>query len=72
MVSTGWSAGVGIWFKSFTTHSILVIAYSQIARDQVNLFPVVVNKGLLSINAGFETKEACPATTFPIFVQFSR
>jgi hypothetical protein len=68
MGSTGWSTGVSIRLKCLATHSILIIAYSQVARDQINLFPVVVDEGLTGINARFETKEACATSTFPIFV----
>jgi hypothetical protein len=71
VVYAGRTAGVGVGLKAGAIPSVLIIAHDQVARNQVNLLPIVMYKGPGRENAGLETQEPSTRATPGLFIEFS-
>src|SRR5258708_33320986 len=58
-----WTASVGIRLESCAALAVCVVADSEVACEQKDLLPVLVDKGRGGIDARCETKQAGPGAT---------
>src|SRR5579872_285853 len=69
MVDTRRPAGVSVRPKPFPVPSSLIIADDEVARDQVNFLPILMNKRPGREYTGLKAQEASPASTFILFIE---
>src|SRR5258708_10255946 len=67
-----WTASVGIRLESFAALAVFVVADSEVACEQKDLLPVLVDEGRGGIDARCETKQAGPAATLLHLLQPTR
>src|SRR5271167_3961887 len=69
MVYAGRPASVSIWLEACAIPPVLIVANNEVAGDQVNFLPILMNKGLGSENAGLKTQEARSASASGLFIE---
>src|SRR5215831_7189670 len=62
MHSTRWATGIGRCHEACTAITVCVVAHDQIAGQEINFFPVIMDKGCGRVFARCETEEACAAS----------
>jgi len=72
MVYAGRAAGVCIRMKACAIPPLFIVADNEVARDQVNLFPILMNKGLGSENARLKAQKTSAASAFSPFIERPR
>src|SRR5580704_798398 len=63
------TAGIGIGFEGFPALALLVISDRQIAGEQEDFLPVLMDKGRSRIDARCETQQAGAAAALVGFIQ---
>src|SRR5580704_11404809 len=66
------SASISIRMKLLPTISILIIPNDQIAGNQIDFLPVIVNKWRSGVDTRFEPKMPCTEATFILLVEKAR
>src|SRR5439155_18989427 len=65
----GWAAGIGAGREAFAPFSRGIVADREIALDQIDLFPIIVNKGRRGEHLRRETQEPRPAAALARLVE---
>jgi len=69
-VELAWrAAGVGVGAKAFAALAGGIVAHRQVATDQENLFPVIMDERLDGEDAGAEVQKAGAVADLAFFVQ---
>src|SRR6202030_986273 len=62
-------AGVGVWREGFASVAGRVVADDQITRNQVDLLPIVVDKGRSGVNTGSKARMARAKAALVLLIQ---
>src|SRR5579859_1966465 len=65
----GRAAGIGAGGKALAAAALGVVADRQVARDEIDLFPIIVHEGRGREDAGLEPQEPGPAAAAPRLVE---
>src|SRR5215470_20331830 len=68
----GRSAGISAWHEIFAASAFGIVADGEIARDQINLFPIFVDKGRRREHPGRKTQQTRAAAAPVPLVKRSR
>src|SRR5687768_18621458 len=63
------STGIGVGREAFAALTDLVVANGQIARDEIDLLPIVVGERRRCIDAGLETQQAGAGAPMVLFIE---
>src|SRR5277367_4398380 len=64
-----WTDGVGVGLERRAALPARVVADGEVAGDEVDLFPVFVDEGLLGVDAGLEAEEPRAAAALRLLVE---
>src|SRR5215475_350716 len=65
-------AGIGRGGERFAALSLRVVADDEVARDQIDLLPMVVHERRGGVDAGIEAQQPCAAAHLAAFVEVAR
>src|SRR5260370_26001321 len=66
------AAGIGRRVEGLTALALLIVADDEVARDQIDLLPVIMHEGRSGVDAGIEAQQPRAASHFAALVEIAR